>query len=275
MFKGHFEISHSDYKDYKVCPYRFLLKYKLKQQGIYPRSPNSRKFLDGWCVHKCLELWNKLGRWESGWLQEAVVIPKDDRVGFRLSHRDVSQCNLIDQVIDKYLEKNIVIWSSNFDRSQAVENIRQGLHLLDYWVPVLELNRTAIESEHFFKISSRKLNVIVKGYVDLVDRENLAIYDMKFSKSGYTDWEQLFWYGLLISLETGKKIQKVATFNPLNDYPIEEKLCDVDTFKSAANQIVEFVGDIRSGKLDPCPGDGCFNCAVGKECEYNTYKRIA
>ncbi len=279
MFAGQFELSYTDFKNYTACPYRFFLNKELRAKGIYPKAANSRKFLPGWCVHKCLELWNKLGHFKLGWMHEVEIIVNtsaDGKVCFTALHPLNTAANLADTVMKLYLKNNNVTFKDGEDESTVLVEIQAGLELLEHWVFELGMAREDVESEHWFKLRLPKLNIVAKGAIDLVDRKYHDLADMKFSKSGYVDWKQLKWYDLMFSYETGKKVRRVSTFNPLQDPPLEYKEFSKQDTMELAQEVEATVADIRAGKFEPkVDCDECFNCLVGEHCPHNLYKMTA
>lgn len=276
LFEGKFEFSFSDFKDYWVCPLRFALNYKAKKEGSRPRARNSRKFLEGWCVHKCLEIWNSQGHWQPGWMSDVFIDVQFTRYGnakFLAEGQDPPNANLAQVVLTEFLRKNNVLWRAGEDEASALDSIKQGLRQLDYWIPILGMNHERMESERFFILTIPQLNILAKGSIDLIDHRFPDIYDMKYSNAGYVDWKQLLWYDFALTALLGKKVRKVYTFNPLNPEPLEYQENSEDELAAFFEELEGVVKEIRTGEFEATPSrQECGMCVVASNCSHCVVK---
>ena len=275
LFQGEFEFSHSDLKDYEACPYRFALNFQCKRAGARPRARNSRKYLEGWCVHKCLEIWNKEGKWQPGWMLEALMDVQYTRFGnakFLSMGQDPAQANLPGVVLKEFLRKNNVIWRGNETEETVLESIKNGLRQLEYWVELLEMNHVRMESERFFTIRIPHLRILAKGSIDLIDHRYPDIYDMKYSNSDYKDWKQLLWYDFILTGLLHRKVRRVYTFNPLNTEPLEYQENSEEDLAEFAEDLNKTIATIRAGEFEPTPKRAeCLICCVASKCEFKKF----
>jgi hypothetical protein len=270
MYDGPFTLSYTDFSNYLTCPYRFYLHSSLKARKIYPRAIDSRRFLNGWVAHKCLELWNTYGHWQLGWMQTAVVElqgyernqPKIVPVGI-----DADRANLVPVVIQAYLDTNDVIFKGEDGPVAVAERMQSGLASMEFWALSLEFNKREIVSEYRFKELIPGLNITIKGSIDLFDKSLFDLYDMKFSSNGYTDWRQLLWYDWVISYLTGRKVNAVHTFNPLQSQPISSRNYVKEDLTAFTDEVADVVCKIRRREFPiTCDLSNCFNCIVSREC---------
>jgi len=274
MFKKEFEFSYSDWKAYSSCPYKFLLSSKTKLIRPRPkRITDSRNFLDGWCAHKGLELWNKLGRWSPGWFKRAVI---QHRIGSRggdnydLIGLDDKKANLVNVIMRSFERKNYVKWRFTNDCVAAHTNITEGFRLIEEGIYAANLAVDKVYSEKWFNVRFPKLNIRARGSTDLIDYRYYDLYDMKFSKnSKNTDWKQLKWYDLVFTILYNKKIRCVKTFSPLLQDKFEERINTKKDLKELVEQLAETISSIRKGEFEAKPSSGnCYFCYVKDSCEH-------
>ena len=130
-----------------------------------------------------------------------------------------------------------------------------------------------MDSEKKFRLRLPQLRIALRGSVDMLDSRLPDIYDLKYSKDNYVDWDQLLWYDFAMTTLLDKKIRRVYTFNPLNDQPLEDREYSKEDLAELCEDLTETITDIRAGKLDPVPERGeCARCAVARGCDACAFK---